>query len=60
MIYIMDERFLTLEGGRDSTEYWLQTDKEVDLYEDILPLFGFANPSKFLVLFKELFLFFLL
>ena len=34
----MDEWFLTLEGDQDSIEYWLHTDKELHLHEDILPL----------------------
>ena len=51
----MDERFPKLEGGQDSIEYWLHTDKELHLYEDILPLFGFANLSATLVLFKRSF-----
>ena len=41
----MDEQFLTLEGGQDFIDYWLYTDKELHLCEDILPLFGFGNPS---------------
>ena len=42
----MDQPFLMLEGGQDSIEYWLNTDKELHLYEDILPLFGFANGNR--------------
>lgn len=53
----MDEWFLTLECGQDSIEYWLHTDKELHLYEDILPLYGFANPSATFVLVKDLFCF---
>ena len=37
----MDQPFLMLEGGQDSIECWLNTDKKLHLYEDILPLFGF-------------------
>ena len=53
----MDEWFLTLEGDQDSIEYWLHTDNELHLYEDILPLYGFGNPSVTFVLVKDLFSF---
>ena len=49
----MDEWFLTLEGGQDSIKYRLHTNKELHLYEDILPLYGFANPSVAFVLVKN-------
>lgn len=50
----MDEWFLMLECGQDSIEYWLHIDKELHLHEDILPLYGFANPSVTFVLVKDL------
>lgn len=54
----MDEWFLTLEYGKYSIEYWLHTDKKLHLYEDIPPLYDFANPSVTFVLVKDLFSFF--
>lgn len=53
----MDEWFLTLECGQDSIKYWLHTDKELNLYENIFPLYGLANPSVTFVLVKDLFSF---
>ena len=50
----MDEWFLTPECGQDSIEYWLHTHRELHLYEDILPLYDFANPLVTFILVKDL------
>ena len=51
-----------MAGGQDSIKevYLFRIDKELHLYQNILPLFGFANSFlATLVFFKGLFLFFI-